>query len=57
MTPLALLTKELNSYKKALKKSNQDWFAKKISYVIHDIHRGNLYILIKQYEEAIKKLK
>lgn len=57
MTPLELLTKELNSHKKALKKSNEDWFAKRISYVTHDIHRGNLYKLIKQYNEAIKKLK
>jgi uncharacterized protein (UPF0276 family) len=56
MTPKALLTQELNSYKKALKKSRLSVFTQKISYKTHKNHYNNLMPLIKQYKEVIRKL-
>lgn len=55
--PIALLKLELNSHKKALKKSRLSRFTGNISHELHRQHYNNLMPMIKEYESAIKKLK
>jgi hypothetical protein len=56
MTPIQILTKELNSYEKALNKSRLSVYNQKIDYATHKMHKDNLIPLITQYKQAIKKL-
>lgn len=54
--PLELLTDKLNSYKKALSKSEDAFKNGKISLWTHNIHKVNLNRLIAIYEISIRKL-
>jgi hypothetical protein len=57
ITPLVLLTRELNDHKRALKKSRRSFFMRQIDWKTHRTHWVNLTPLIKEYKAAIKKLK
>jgi len=57
MTPMQLLKIELDCYIKALKKSKESCINGKISIKLHTLHLRNLIPLIKQYKQAINKLK
>jgi len=55
MTPNQLLTKQLNTHIKALKKSIESFENKEIDFDTHYKHVSNLNHLIFEYKEAIKK--
>lgn len=57
ITPIELLTRELNDHKKALKKSRMLCFTGKITWELHKTHYHNLMPQIKEYRKAIQILK
>jgi len=56
MTPVEVLTKELNIFEKALKKSAQAHKEGKIDIGLHQSHIRNLTPKIEEFKKAIKIL-
>jgi len=56
MTPIELLQQELNTFKLALRRSEEALKEKKISKDLHKIHKENLKPKIQEYKNAIQTL-
>jgi len=56
MTPIELLQQELNTFKLALRGSEEALKGKKISKDLHEIHKENLKPKIQEYKNAIQTL-